>query len=85
MVPLGLGVPVHRVPIITFAIVVVCTFKYFSIDIHLMENYEKEAKAIQVSIKKTDSYKKLKYEFCTLNTGKKLTVRLSPQNQMKKA
>ena len=72
MGPLGLGVPVHRVPIITFAIVAVCTFKYFSIDIHVIENYEKEAKAIQVSIKKTDSYKKLKHEFCTLNAEKKI-------------
>ena len=72
MIPLGLGVPVHRVPIITFAIVAVCTFKYFFIDIHVIENYEKEAKAIQVSIKKTDSYKKLKQEFCTLDAEKKI-------------
>jgi len=72
MVPLGLGVPVHRVPIITLAIVAACTFKYFSIDIRVMGNYEKEAKSIQVSIEKTDSYKKLKQEFCTLNADKKI-------------
>jgi membrane associated rhomboid family serine protease len=72
MVPLGLGVPVHRVPIITLAIVAICTFKYFAIDIHVIGNYEKEAKAIQVSIKKTDSYKKLKLEFCTLNAEKNI-------------
>ncbi len=70
MVPLGLGLPVHRVPIITFTIVVVCTLKYFSIDTNQMKNYEKEAEANQESIKKTNTYQNLKYEFCLLKAEK---------------
>ncbi len=72
MVPLGLGLPVHRVPIITITIVITCTLKYFLNDIDLNKNLESKIKHVQTKVEKTEAYRNLKYNFCLKNSLKEL-------------
>ena len=50
MFSLGLGLPIHRIPIMTILLAIFCTWKYISIDVSNNKKFEKKHQQIAKKI-----------------------------------
>jgi membrane associated rhomboid family serine protease len=80
MVPLGLGLPLHRVPIVTISLVIACTVKFFINDIYLVNNYERKIIALNKTIEKSSEFKNLKNEYCNQYANKRISCDVFTQS-----
>jgi membrane associated rhomboid family serine protease len=80
MLPLGLGLPIHRVPVVTLSLVIACTVKFFTNDIYLLKKYEKKAILLYQDIEKSSELKNLKSEYCHQFANKKFECKVFTQN-----
>ncbi len=64
MFSLGLGLPIHRIPIITILLTVFCTWKYISIDINNNKKLDKKNLHILKELTKSEELISLKKEYC---------------------
>lgn len=72
MFPLGLGLLIHRVPIITFLLFLACTFKYFQNDVPLNEKRLNKYLEIERTIEQSKPSQMLRFEFCQNLKNKQL-------------
>jgi membrane associated rhomboid family serine protease len=72
MLPLGLGVPLHRTPWVTIFILIVCTLKYFHFDQYTNKNVFFEVEEIYRTKSELIETKSIRKEFC-LNAKKDQT------------
>jgi membrane associated rhomboid family serine protease len=63
MIPLGLGLPVLRVPIITILIASACTLKYFVNDISLNKKLEAKVESTNTNLRESTALKDLRKEY----------------------
>ena len=79
MVPLGLGLPIHRVPIVTLTLVIACTVKFFTNDVYLLKKLEKKTVLLHQDIEKSFEFKNLKSEYCHKYGNKKIRCEVFTQ------
>jgi membrane associated rhomboid family serine protease len=64
MFSLGLGLPIHRIPIMTILLAIFCTWKYISIDVSNNKKFEKKHQQIAKKINQSQELISLKREYC---------------------
>ena len=64
MFSLGLGLPIHRIPIMTILLTVFCTWKYITIDISNNKKFDIRHQQISKKMNKSEELISLRKEYC---------------------
>ena len=72
MFSLGLGLPIHRIPIMTILLTVFCTWKYITIDISNNKKFDIKHQQISKKMNKSEELMSLRKEYCQQFTKRKI-------------